>query len=263
MKKIVFVITLLISVLVLSACNDKKYFNEDVTVSFFLFNEAGGLIPSIGGLEPGQLIPKPDDPVRPGFDFDGWSSTIDGNNVWNFDVNTVGDQSFVLFARWIPAIAEIIYDLNGGEFPANVTVPLTFNSGERIVLPQPILIGSEFLGWFLYDWVDETSTRPGDRGLTSIPANQVGDLVIYAHWKAIVVNVAFRTNFPIEGGPSNPASRSVAYGSVIDFPDFDDTLGYRFLGWNQRSDGTGIWFVNGQVFERTNRITVYAIWEKI
>lgn len=263
MKKLVFVITLLISVLVLSACNDKKYYNEDVTVSFFLYNEAGRLIPSIEGLEPGQLIPKPDDPERPGFDFNGWSSTIDGNNIWDFDVNTVGNKSFVLFAKWVPGISEIIYDLNDGEFAASTTVPITFNSGDRIVLPIPQRTGYEFLGWFLYDWVDETSTRPGDRGITSIPDNQVGDLVIYAHWKVITVNVAFRANFPIAGGPDNPGSRSVAYGSVIDFPQYEDTLGYRFLGWNHRSDGAGVWYRNGDIFTRTNRVTIYAIWEKI
>lgn len=263
MKKLVFVITLLISVLVLSACNDKKYFNEDVTVAFFLYNEAGGLIDPIEGLEPGQLIPRPADPIRPGFDFNGWSTTIGGTEEWDFDVNTVGNKSFILFAKWIPAISDIIYDLNGGEFPANITVPTTFNSGDRIVLPLPVKTGYEFTGWFLYDWIDETSTRPGDRGLTSIPANQVGDLEIYAHWKVIVVNVAFRANFPIAGGPDNPGSRSVAYGSIIDFPVLPETLGYRFLGWNHRSDGTGAWYVNGETFTRTNRVTIYAIWEKI
>ncbi len=44
---------------------------------------------------------------------------------------------------------------------------------------------------------------------------------------------------------------------------YADTAGYKFLGWNSNKTGTGTWYINGEVFTRTQRLTLYGIWEKI
>ena len=53
------------------------------------------------------------------------------------------------------------------------------------------------------------------------------------------------------------------YGTVIDFVEFDDTLGYTFLGWNTRADGTGDFYEDGELFERTIKIKLFGVWELI
>ncbi len=71
-------------------------------------------------------------------------------------------------------------------------------------------------------------------------------------------------NFPEEvGGPVRPNSKVVSYGDIIDFTTYSDTAGYKFLGWNSSSAGTGTWYINGEEFIRTQRLTLYGIWEKI
>jgi uncharacterized repeat protein (TIGR02543 family) len=263
MKKLMLILTTILISIFLSACNDQKFVDDSINVSFFVSNATEFPIHPYENLEPGQLIEEPEIPSRPGFQFVAWFTDILYTDEWDFDTDVVGNQSFILYAQWIAAENTIIYDLNGGEFSPSTVVPTTFTTGQSRVLPIPTRLGYEFVSWYLYDWVDQSSTIPGDRGLTSIPSTHVGPLEIYAHWKSIVVVVSFRVNFPISGGPSSPNSRSIAYGSVIDFAPLPDTLGYRFVGWNSRSDATGDWYVNNEIFVRTQRLTVYAIWELI
>ena len=101
------------------------------------------------------------------------------------------------------------------------------------------------------------NTKPGDPGYQTIPSDALGELQLFAHWKAITTSVTFRANYPVEGqGPSSPANKTLDYGAVIDFAPLADTAQYRFVGWNLRSDGSGEWFVNGEAFTRTLRTTV-------
>jgi len=130
------------------------------------------------------------------------------------------------------------------------------------ILPTATRTGYRFLGWYRYDWVDESSTIPGDSGLQSIPSNQTEDLNLYAHWEVIRVRVSFRSNYPVsDEGPSNPSSRTIPYGSIIDFPILADTDDYTFVGWNSRSDGTGTTYENGDLFLRSQLLILHAVWE--
>ena len=43
--------------------------------------------------------------------------------------------------------------------------------------------------------------------------------------------------------------------------DLEDTDDYVFLGWNSNPEGTGTWYYNGDQFLRTQRLTLYAIWQ--
>lgn len=263
MKKIVLLIALVFSVITLSACQDTKYNDDSISVIFFTANSGSTLVESYFNLDPNQLIDEPEAPVRNGFIFNGWYKDFKKTELWDFDVDRVGDVSIILFAGWTPGLYQITYDTNGGELP-NTSYPTEFYSGDSKVLPQPTRTGYTFVSWYLYDWEDESSTKPGDAGYTTIPANYFEDLILHAHWKSISVRVTFRANYPIDNqGPENPSARTVDFGSVIDFDVLDDTATYRFLGWNSKEDGTGIFYTNGELFERTQRITLYGKWELI
>lgn len=263
-KQILLFIVLILSVLVVG-CEDKKFTDKTVNVIFFTATNQGGseVMPYLD-LEPGTKIEKPEDPERKGYVFGGWYKDINYTSEWDFDKDVLGNTSIVLYAKWEVLISKITYDLNGGEFP-NTNIPYEYKSGERVVLPTPTRKGYQFLGWYLYDWdEDDPYTKPGDTGYRAISENSVGDLHFHAHWKVISSVVTFEVNFPVEGeGPDKPIQKTLKYGDVINFETLPDTAGYRFIGWNQRADGTGTWYNNGDIFERTQRTTVYAIWEKI
>lgn len=261
MRKLFTFTLLLIFVFVLFGCQDRKMTDVRVNVVFFTANTGATQVESYLDLEPFTKIEAPEEPTRNGFLFTGWFRDLNRTIPWDFDVDMVEDRSIVLYAGWVPMLFNIIYDVNGGTMP-ETSYPTTFVPGENKVLPQPRRTGFIFIAWYRYDWEDQTSTKPGDPGLQILPQNVYEDLYLYAHWRAISVVITYRANYPIEGqGPDSPSSRTVAYGDVINFPVLPDTSQYAFIGWNSRRDGLGDWYVNGDIFIRTQRVTLYGIWQ--
>ena len=259
MKKFILLSLLLLTSLVLTACNEP---GEDVlpaNVIFFTGNNNPNRIPTLIDVSLNETIERPEDPIRPGFRFEGWYLDVENTIPWDFE-NDILESSIVLYAKWEPAILNIIYDTNGGQVVGEFNTE--FRTGEFRALPNVTKPGYNFVGWFTYDWVDETSTRPGDPGLQAIPRTQSEDLFIYAHWRIITVRVQFRSNYPIDGqGPANPSSVDLPFEAIIDFPVLEDTNDYTFIGWNSNIQGTGTWYYNGEIFTRTQRLTLYAIWQ--
>ena len=262
MKKILSLMLLSITLLVLASCQDQKYFNDSVSVIFFTANTGATKIETYFNLDPGQKIDAPEDPIRSGFEFQGWYIDLKYTTEFDFENDIVPDKNMVLYAKWESATLFVIYDLNGGEF-SNADVVYEFKTGQTRVLPQAKRTGFLFRGWYNYDWVDESSTRPGDPGLFSIPRTQIEDLNVYAHWEVIKSTVLFNANYPLSsGGPSNITPINMVYGDIIEFPILNDTDDYVFLGWNSRSDGAGTYYNNGEIFIRTQRLNLFAIWQE-
>ena len=262
MKKIINIFVIIISILFLASCEDQKYSDDSVNVIFFTANTGASYVEPYLFVEPGDSILIPETPTRLGYEFDGWYRDLRYTVPFNFETDTVPEETLILYAKWIPSVLNINYELNGGEF-IGTNIPITFFAGETKVLPQATRTGYIFVSWYTYPWVDESSTIPGDAGLITLPREAYQDITIYAHWEAIKVSVSFRINYPEStGGPSNVNSRIIPYGEVISFEPLQDTNDYEFLGWNSRSDGTGTFYVNGDVFVRTQRITLFAIWQK-
>lgn len=258
MRKIIVIAIVIISLILLSFCSPTKYYDEEITVVFFTGD--GDQIERYLDVEANSLVTEPAVPTNSGYTFNGWYSDFQNTTAWDFAVDKVGDKSIVLYAEWVPGLLDIIYDINDGIIVGDYDV--TFLTGGQLVLPLASRTGFTFEGWYLYDWVDESSTIPGDRQITTIPEGTVSDLYIYAHWAPVSVQVTLKANYPIDDeGPDNPAVSRVDYGSEIAFPVFEDTTEYEFLGWNTRSDGTGTFYINGELFIRTQRTVLYAAWQ--
>jgi uncharacterized repeat protein (TIGR02543 family) len=260
------------SVLTLVSCNGSSS-ETAVNVYFFTANNANDKVDTIFDQEVGELIERPIDPTRNGFDFEAWYLDLSLTNEWNFDTDVMPNNSIVLYAKWIPTIRTITYQLNGGEM-IPLTYPTSFTPGQSFVLPQAKRTGYSFRGWFSYDQIlqnfpNNEGTKPGDQALITLPPTAFEDLNLYAHWSAIKAVVTFRANHPL--GTSvvpNPANRVIAYGTVIDygttFPsDFGTVSGYVFIGWNSRADGEGVSYANGNIFVRTLAITLYGQWQTV
>lgn len=260
MKKTMLLSLLLLLSVVLSACAITSEVELPANVIFFTGNNNPNRIPTLLGVPFNETIERPEDPIRPGFLFEGWYLDVETTIPWDFENDKV-NSSIVLYAKWQSAIFTVVYDLNGGEIIGDDYIT-EFRTGEFRALPTARRVGYNFVSWYTYDWIDQTSTRPGDQGLQSIPANQSEDLLLYAHWRPIVVNVVFRANYPVANqGPSNPNSTNVPYGDIINFPVLEDTDDYVFIGWNSSLDGTGTNYANGDLFIRTQRLTLFAVWQ--
>lgn len=82
------------------------------------------------------------EPIRPGYDFDGWYLDKDLQKPWNN--NIIVEQSGTLYAAWKPKQIPVIFDSNGGT-PLN-SIIVTFDKPYG-KLPIPTKEGYEFAGW--------------------------------------------------------------------------------------------------------------------
>ena len=161
---------------------------------------------------------------------------------------------------------------------------LFFKVGDNKILFRPTRTGYTFRAWYPYDeymWegAPENATqtyKPGDRGFILLPSSEPGDITLYAHWDPIKLSISFRANYPEANVVANPTSRTRTYGLELIYdsnydgespdyntlPDFAqyENLKYEFIGWNTRADGSGTWYREGDILERTAPITLFGQW---
>ncbi len=123
----------------------------------------------------GSVITKPADPVRKGYNFDGWYSDPELTQPFDFTI-TMPDEDIILYAKWSGRGYIITFDATEGALPEGVegtkTVVFGQNYGE---LPQPVKVGSNFKGWFTERTGGEKVT--GDTAVT-VDSNHT----LYARW---------------------------------------------------------------------------------
>ena len=140
---------------------------------FVNFETDGGTEIESQKLRYGQLVEKPEDPVKPGYEFTGW---IYGEEAypWSFGADKVQGE-MTLVAQWKPAEILVKFDLDGGNFGENAPDGdffVTFGEpyGE---LPVPEKEGFQFDGWVYSGAVIQDTT----------PVSMTGEHVLTALWK--------------------------------------------------------------------------------
>ena len=146
----------------------------------------------------GEAITAPSDPVRTGYTFIGWNTTVpetmplDGANIT---------------ARWEKNRHTITYDTQGG----TAVNAVTLSYGTEIPIPEePTKVGYTFLGWDQ----EIPKTMPDE------------DLTIKALWQ---VN-SYELSFDSDGG-SPVESMQVEYGAAVVSPADPTRIGHTFRGW--------------------------------
>ena len=180
--------------------------------------------------------------------FRGWK--IEGVEGLVQKVEITEDKDIVATAVYekVPMNYQISYDLKGGSLPEGVTLPVSYNIEKYIVLPQPVLEGCVFKGWFKVGTDQEFST---------IKRGNVGALSLYAKWEA----PAYTINYELDGGTSNELVTSYTVLDSITFPT-PKKEGYVFEGWyttpNFEEDTKITKIVNDISL---GNITLYARWD--
>ena len=183
----------------------------------------------------------PGDPVREGYDFQGWSLRSDGSSGM-VDPSYRPEESVTLFAVWKVHQHTLTWDAGKGA-PGSTTKQ---DYGSVIEVPEaPSREGYAFAGWFR----DEECTvalTDGER--------VSGDAVYYAKW--VPVSCLIRWDADYTGGSVTAVRQD--YDENLLIQQDPQRYGYAFAGWYTGRNGTGTRAESyGTVRED---ITFYACW---
>ena len=176
-----------------------------------------------------------------GYIFSGWESedgslTVQSSGVWACE-----SESIVLVPMWTKRAYSITYILNNGvNNEQNVD---TYYITDAITLLAPTKQYSSFGGWFL----DEAF----ENEITEIKEGTFGDLIVYAKWDEITVEVEFDAN----GGQISQESQAVVLGGNYTLIT-PVKLGYKFDGWY---DGDNLVNLEG-TWEKEEKTVLKAKW---
>lgn len=141
------------------------------------FDSNGGSLVESQTVEKNAKAVQPDSPVRIGYIFNGWYTTADGGQ--KFDFNTAVTENITLYANWtaIPNEESItyttIFDSNGGSPVESQTV----QKNTLVSCPEsPSHSGYSFDGWY--------TAKSGGQKFDFSKA-VTGNITLYAHWNVI------------------------------------------------------------------------------
>jgi uncharacterized repeat protein (TIGR02543 family) len=192
------------------------------------FESNGGSAVDSDNVSNNNLVSEPTAPTKEGLAFGGWYSDEELTTAWDFDTDTVTENT-TLYAKWT---ANVTYDGNGN---TGGTVPLdgnTYTEGATVTVLDNIgplvKTGYFFLGW---------NTEPGDSGDGYIaddtfPISE--NTTLYAIWNKFEYNVTYNTgeNGSFSGIDFSSIAEMVYY---LESPDEVPTViadeGYEFLCW--------------------------------
>ena len=153
-------------------------------------------------------IPKPADPAREGYTFQGWFTT--GEWLWDFDTDVV-TEDLTLTAKWVKSWT-VTFESDG-----SAVAPASVIDGAKVAIPTPpTKTGHTFDKWYLGE-----NAYNFDTPVTA-------DITLLATWTRNSIEVTFMYNY--DGGPANLV-KLVLYGDKVEKPEDPVRAGYIFDGW--------------------------------
>lgn len=195
-------------------------------------------------------------PTKENFLFAGWYSDESLNKP-------VGKSSFgvdkTLYAKWVPEVYSISYELGGGYFRDNDGQPTEYTPIEAVTFINPRRDSTnsynyEFDGWFLdASFTERVTSTEGLRG----------DIVLYAHWieNGVYFDIEYR-GIDDAVMPDEYPTKFLFYGSDVTLPT-PVKEGYVFLGWETKDEYNAyirITTLNAKKFN--SKVTLTAVFEK-
>ena len=210
-------------------------------------------------------------PVKKGCKFLGWSTSANGNVVYQpgdlYDVNQDGGN-VTLYAKWEKAKYTATVKLNGGSYNGS-TKDFTISKypGEEISIGAPTRSKHNFTGYKLTmdnnDGNAPTSVTQSASGFKGIM--QMGNFTLNAQWTPWKHTVRYDANAKNDTSVKGiPASQSKTANVDIKLSSSVPTRnGYTFLGWNTQADGNGTAYATGATYTHDQdggTVTLYAKW---
>ncbi len=182
MKKTILLTLILVLIVFLVSCDKNENDSSTTpptpthTVTFSLND--GSDSDFVKEVEKGTGVPRPKDPERMGYTFEGWYV---GDEKWSFLLHTVS-YDITLYAKWTPVAYQIEYIGAIGERDT-YTIEDEFMLGGK-----PANSKEAFFGWYL----DEELTKP----IIKIEKGTTGNLKLYA--KTVELNPEPNYTTPLE-----------------------------------------------------------------
>lgn len=202
-----------------------------------------------------------------GYSFIGWSEASQGAKTFDNEEEIYGltdkDGEIIdLYALWNPNKYFIRFDTNGG-YGEMEKMELIYD-GDVQMLPSCSFtrMGYTFLGWNT-DPKGKGNTYMNEEKVQNETATNNAEIVLYAQWR---VN-SYCVHYDANGGEGNMDDLIVNYDETAMLSTNAFTrMGYTYIGWNTKPDGTGIFYENGaDVFNWSEKdgetIVLYAQWD--
>lgn len=210
-------------------------------------------------------------PVKKGCKFLGWSTSANGNVVYQpgdlYDVNQDGGN-VTLYAKWEKAKYTATVKLNGGSYKGSTNdFTISKYPGEEISIGAPTRSKHNFTGYKLTmdnnDGDAPTSVTQSASGFKGIM--QMGNFTLNAQWTPWKHTVRYDANAKNDTSVKGiPASQSKTANVDIKLSsDVPTRNGYTFLGWNTQADGKGTAYAAGAIYKNDKNggtVTLYAQW---
>ena len=183
-----------------------------------------------------QAISVPDDPTQEGYTFLGWFEDLNDETPYVF--NGMPSRDVTLYPKWTASPATIYFVVEGLDIP-----PLEAFTGDLFELPQLVLQGKSFMGWFTED------TFINQVFWTEVPA---GVSTLYGKWEDVQYTITYEEN-----GGSDVLDETHAYLDDLTEPTPPTKDGYIFDGWYIDTA-----FTMNFIFDQmpSADITLYAKW---
>ncbi|SHL05640.1 Listeria/Bacterioides repeat-containing protein [Fibrobacter sp. UWT2] len=192
----------------------------------------------------------PEEPVANGYQFKGWFVEAACTNSYNFQTPVTSE--ITLFAKWVPVLYSLTYNLNGGTDNGANPINYTIES-ETVLLKTPTIANDtlEFKGWF-YDGAFTNQALQITKG-------SFGDVTLYAYWRTKEYTINYQAG---EEGANNVAPVVKKYGEDIALLGaVYKRAGYEQDGWSTVDNGDKAYELNALYTENKN-VTLFPHWEK-
>lgn len=166
--KIIFLFLALFSIGAITGCNDstddpKDETNDVIKYTVSFYNSDGSLIET-KEVEANSTVSLPSDPVKDGYDFDGWYTNEDLTEKFT---NSQITANLSLYAKHIPTEYKVTFDTDGGDKVDDIAYTVLDN----VALPIAIKSGYIFTHWSDADGKEYHVLDKGSKGNISLKAN--------------------------------------------------------------------------------------------
>ena len=193
--------------------------------------------------------------TKPGFTFDGWATSSGGAVVYANSATYSFASNTTLFAHWtvIPAAMHTVqFDGNSLDTTGSMTNQ-TANTSTTLNSNGFALAGWTFEGWNTQ--ANGSGTPYADGFSYSFASN----VTLYAQWSqnsAVPNTVTFDGNNETGGSTADVSNSDPAALTLNGFAK----TGYTFAGWTTNSDGTGMSYTDGEIYDFATDLNLFAKW---
>lgn len=240
------------------AANTTLYAQWSVNSFTLTYNTQGGSTAPTGGSKnyDATITVSSSTITRTGYSFAGWNTSADGTGTSYLANATfkMPNASVTLYAQWTKTAYTLYYNTNGGQGVFS-SQPIKYNESVTVDSTLPTRTGYNFIGW---------NTQAGgggsDHSARSVyTLNSAANVTLYAKWQAASYSLSYSAN----GGSGAPSGANYTYDTTVTtaVSGSINRSGYRFIGWNDRDDGSGTTFTESSTFKMpAQNVILYAQW---